>query len=113
NVSALTGRSVEKVFGHLDRALVAYHTKLGTGEVNRLFEAATTRVHPPSHGGQPWEMYYATPVSTAPPTFLLFANRTLPKNCRCRRYLGHLLRDELDRPGVPVPPVPRKRGQAR
>jgi len=113
NLSALSGRGVEKVFGHLDHALAAYHTRLTTGEVNRLFEAATTRVHPPSEGGQPWKMYYATQVSTAPPTFMLFANRTLPKNSHYRRYLENRLREDLDLPGVPVRLVIRKRGKER
>jgi GTPase len=113
NLSALSGRGVEKVFGAVDRALAAYHTRLGTGEVNRLFTAATTRVHPPSLGGRPWKMYYATQVSTAPPTFMLFANRTLPKNSHYRRYLENRLREELHLPGVPVRLVIRKRGQEK
>jgi GTP-binding protein len=113
NVSALSGRGVEKVFGHLDHALAAYHTRLGTGEVNRLFETATNRVQPPAEGGHPWKMYYATQVSTAPPTFMLFANRTLPKNSHYRRYLENRLREELDLAGVPVRLVIRKRGKDR
>jgi GTP-binding protein len=113
NLSALSGRGVEKVFGHLDHALVAYHTKLGTGEINRLFEAATKRVQAPAEGGHPWKMYYTTQVSTAPPTFMLFANRTLPKNSHYRRYLENRLREELDLGGVPVRLVIRKRGKER
>ncbi|HTQ80044.1 MAG TPA: ribosome biogenesis GTPase Der [Thermoanaerobaculia bacterium] len=113
NLSALSGRAVEKIFPAIDRALSAYQTRLGTGEVNRLFEAATTRVHPPSEGGQPWKMYYATQVSTAPPTFMVFANRTLPKNSHYRRYLENRLREDLDLPGVPIRLVIRKRGRER
>ena len=29
--------------------------------------------------GEPWKLFYATQVGTAPPTFMLFANRTLPR----------------------------------
>jgi GTP-binding protein len=113
NLSALSGRGIEKLFPLLDKVLAAYQTRLGTGEINRLFEAATTRVHPPAEQGRPWKMYYATQVSTAPPTFMLFANRTLPKNSHYRRYLENRLREELDLPGVPVRLVIRKRGQER
>jgi GTP-binding protein len=67
------------------------------------------KVAPPSLGGGPWRLYYVTQVSTAPPTFMLFANRTLPRNNHYRRYLENRLREELDLPGVPVRLVIRKR----
>ena len=110
NVSALSGRAVDKLFPALDRALDAYHLRLGTGEVNRLFEAAIRLVAPPSHKGRPWKVYYATQVSTAPPTFMLFANRPLSRNDHYRRYLENRLREELNLPGVPIRLVIRKRG---
>ena len=110
NVSALSGRAVDRLFPALDRALDAYATKLGTGEVNRIFAAATGRVRAPSRAGKPWKFYYATQVGTAPPTFMLFANRTLTRNDSYRRYLENQLREELSLPGVPVRLVIRQRG---
>ncbi|HKI04957.1 MAG TPA: ribosome biogenesis GTPase Der [Thermoanaerobaculia bacterium] len=109
NVSALSGRGVEKLWGPIDRAFAAYNLKLSTGHVNRLFESFVKKVMPPSLGGGPWRLYYVTQVSTAPPTFMLFANRTLPRNNHYRRYLENRLREELDLPGVPVRLVIRKR----
>jgi GTP-binding protein len=109
NLSALSGRGVEKLFPALDRALAAYTTRLPTGEVNRLFEAAVQRVQPPAEGGRPWKLYYATQVATAPPTFMLFANRALSRNAHYRRYLENRLRQELDLAGVPVRLVIRRR----
>lgn len=109
NVSALSGRGIEKLWGPIDRALKAYHVKLTTGQLNRFFEAAIKRVAPPALSGAPWKLYYTTQVSTAPPTFMLFANRTIPKNHHYRRYLENRLREELDLPGVPVRLVIRRR----
>jgi GTP-binding protein len=109
NVSALSGRGIDKLFGPVDKALTAYHTKLSTGELNRLFESFVRAAKPTSHQGRPWKLYYATQVSTAPPTFMLFANRTLPRNDHYRRYLENRLREALDLPGVPVRLVIRKR----
>jgi GTP-binding protein len=111
NVSALTGRGVEKLFPAIDAALAAYTTKLGTGEVNRLFEQALARRHPPAVHGREWKLYYATQVSTAPPTFMLFANRTLARSDTYRRYLENRLRETLGLPGVPIRLVIRKRGE--
>jgi GTPase len=109
NVSALSGRGVEKLWRPIDQALAAYHLKLGTGQLNRLFEGFVKKVAPPSLGGAPWKLYYVTQVSTAPPTFMLFANRPLPRNSHYRRYLENRLREELDLSGVPVRLVVRKR----
>jgi len=110
NVSALSGRGVDRLFPPIDRALAAYNLRLGTGEVNRIFEAAVKRVAAPAHGGRPWKLYYATQVSTAPPTFMLFANRPLSRNEHYRRYLENRLRDALEVPGVPLRLVIRRRG---
>ncbi len=109
NVSALSGRAVEKLWGPIDRALGAYNVRLGTGQLNRIFEAAIKKVGPPSLDGAHWKVYYTTQVSTAPPTFMLFANRLLPRNHHYRRYLENRMREELDLPGVPVRLVIRKR----
>ncbi len=113
NVSALTGRGIEKLWGPIDRALTAYHIRLTTGQLNRFFDTAIKRVSPPALGGAPWKLYYSTQVSTAPPTFMLFANRNLPRNHNYRRYLENRLRDELELPGVPVRLVVRRRTEKR
>jgi GTP-binding protein len=113
NVSALTGRGVEKLFPAIDVTLAGHGMKLGTAEVNRLFEGAIRRVSPPSLGGRPWKLYYATQVSSEPPTFMLFSNRALPRNHHYRRYLENRLREELDLAGVPLRLVVRRRTEPR
>jgi GTP-binding protein len=109
NVSALSGRGVEKLWGPIDRALESYNKRWTTGQVNRLFEGAIQRVAAPSLSGAFWKFYYATQVATAPPTFMVFANRLLPRNHHYRRYLENRLREELDLSGVPVRLVIRRR----
>jgi len=109
NVSALSGRGVEKLWPPIDKALDSYNLKLSTGQLNRLFERFIKKVAAPSLTGSPWKLYYVTQVSSAPPTFMLFANRTLPRNHHYRRYLENRLREELGLPGVPLRLVVRKR----
>ena len=109
NVSAVTGRGVEKVLPQVAAAQTAFHLRLGTGEVNRLFEQALREHHPPSEGGRPWKVLYTTQVSDGPPTFMLFANRTLPRSSSYRRYLENRIRERLDLAGVPVRLVIRRR----
>jgi GTP-binding protein len=109
NLSATTGRGVGRVLPQVVAAHEAFHTRMGTGEVNRLFEQALRAHQPPGEGGRPWKLYYATQVASGPPTFMLFANRTLPRASAYRRYLENRLREELALEGVPVRLVIRRR----
>ncbi len=110
NISALSGRGVAKIFAAVGDVLAGYECRLETADVNRLFEQATQRHHAPTDRGRPWKLYYATQVSSRPPTFMLFANRTLPRTSSYRRYLENYLQRALDLPGgIPTRLVIRKR----
>ncbi len=109
NVSALTGRRVDRLMPAVETMLGRLRLELSTSEVNRLFERAVRAHQPPQRHGKPWRLYYATQVATAPPTFMLFANRTLERSDTYRRYLENQLRAELDLAGVPVRLVIRQR----
>lgn len=110
NVSALSSRRMDRLLPAVDKALERYRTELGTSEVNRFFEQALINHTPPQRKGKPWKLYYATQVSTGPPTFMLFANRTLERSDTYRRYLENRLREAYDLAGVPVRLVIRQRG---
>ncbi len=109
NVSALYGRRVDRLLPAVETLLGRLRLELSTSDVNRLFEQAVRAHQAPQHKGKPWKLYYATQVATAPPTFMLFANRTLDRRDTYRRYLENRLRRELDLDGVPVRLVIRKR----
>ena len=109
NLSALTGRHVDRLLPAVATALERQRLELKTSEVNRIFEDAAARHQPPQVGGRPWRLYYATQVSTGPPTFMLFANRTLDRSDTYRRYLENRLREHYDLGGTPVRLVIRKR----
>ncbi len=109
NVSALSGRGIDRVLPAAMRVSERAALNLSTAEVNRLFEAALARHQPPSTQGVAWKIYYATQVGSLPPTFMLFANRTLPRSASYRRYLENFIRRELDLAGVPVRLVIRRR----
>ena len=112
NVSALSGRGVEKLFPAIEATLEAQRARISTGELNRLIEGAVRRHRPPADGGRPWKVYYSTQVTTAPPTFMIFANRTLPPQHSYRRYLENTLREALAMPGVPIRLVVRRKDPA-
>ena len=109
NVSALTGRGVNKIPPAVHEILPRFRFEIETSELNRTLEKAVERHAGPSRGGRPWRLLYATQVSTGPPTFLLFANRTLPRQDAYRRYLENVLRRTFDLRGVPIRLVVRRR----
>jgi GTP-binding protein len=113
NVSAMTARSVEKIFPAAERALEAYRTEVSTSDLNRLVENAVRSHNPPTEHGKPWKVFYSTQVKTGPPTFLLFANRLLPKASTYRRYLENTFRRVLELRGIPIRLVIRRRSEPR
>ncbi len=109
NCSAETGRGLDKLFPAVERALEGFNRTLPTSEVNDLFKTLVSRHRPPSEQGRPWKFYYATQVTTAPPTFMLFANRTMSRSSTYRRYLENGIREVLELPGIPIRLVIRRR----
>lgn len=109
NISALSGRRLDRLLPAVEKVLERTKVELGTSELNRLIESAIIRHQPPQKYGKPWKVYYTTQVQTGPPTFMLFANRTLERSDTYRRYLENQLRESLDLGGVPIRLVIRKR----
>ncbi len=113
NLSAATGRHLDRLLPALVSTLERYRRTLPTSEVNRCFERAVARHPAPQHRGKPWKLFYATQVGVAPPTFMLFANRTLDRRESYRRYLENQLREEFDLAGIPVRLVIRQRARVQ
>ncbi|HEX2039978.1 MAG TPA: ribosome biogenesis GTPase Der, partial [Acidimicrobiales bacterium] len=88
-VSAKTGLGVHKLLPALQQAIDAYHRRVPTGELNRVVQEAQA-AHPPPGA----RILYATQGATDPPTFTLFANRTLPPTYL--RYLERRIREHFD-----------------
>jgi GTP-binding protein len=67
----------------------AYRRRVPTGELNKVIAAAQA-AHPSPAG----KVLYATQGATNPPTFTLFANKTLP--APYLRYLERRIREHFD-----------------
>jgi GTP-binding protein len=109
NVSAATGRGVDRIFPQVARTLADYHRKVETSRLNAALERAMKHHHAPSVEGKPWKIFYGNQVGTAPPTFMLFATKSLPQKSSLRRYLENFLRRDLGLGGVPIRLVIRQR----
>jgi len=108
-VSARTGQRVRRIFSLANTVYDQYTTRLGTGRVNRILEEAVTRTVPPLYKGRRLKFYYATQVSTRPPTFVAFVNAPEGVHFSYRRYLVNQIRQAAGLTRTPLRLVFRER----
>lgn len=100
NISAKTGRHLEKLVPALETALDSWDTRIPTGKLNALV-AELVAEHPhPLRGGKQPRILFATQASTRPPTFVLFTTGFLDPGYR--RFIQRRLREVYGFDGTPV-----------
>jgi GTP-binding protein len=91
-ISALTGQRVSKIFKMVDDVYDQYTRRIGTGQLNRILEDATAQNPPPLHRGRPLKFFYATQVSSRPPTVVCFVNHPHAVHFSYKRFLVNQIR---------------------
>ncbi|GAA2632813.1 ribosome biogenesis GTPase Der [Streptomyces axinellae] len=100
NVSARTGRHMEKLVPAIETALAGWETRVPTGKLNSfLGEIVASHPHPVRGGKQP-RILFGTQAGTKPPRFVLFASGFLEAGYR--RFVERRLREEFGFEGTPV-----------
>lgn len=100
NISASTGRHVEKLVPALETALESWDARIPTGKLNAfLGEIVAANPHPVRSGKQP-RILFATQASTRPPKFVVFASGFLEHSYR--RFLERQLRERFGFEGSPI-----------
>ena len=100
NISARTGRHVDKLVPALETALDSWDTRIPTGKLNAfLGEVVAAHPHPVRGGKQP-RILFATQASTRPPRFVVFASGFLEASYR--RFLERRLREQFGFVGSPI-----------
>lgn len=100
NISARTGRHLEKLVPALELALESWDTRIQTGKLNAfLSELAAAHPHPVRGGMQP-RILFGTQASTRPPTFVLFTTGFLDP--QYRRFITRRLREVWGFDGSPI-----------
>jgi GTP-binding protein len=100
--SAKTGTGLEGLFETIEQVAAGYAKEVGTGELNRVINAATSRRPPAGVRGKTIKIYYATQIGTRPPTFLLFVNDPAALHFSYERYLVNALREAFGFAGSAV-----------
>ena len=100
NISARTGRHLEKLVPALDTALESWDTRIPTAKFN-AFLAELTQANPhPLRGGKQPRILYGSQVQSQPPTFVLFTTGFLDPGYR--RYIQRMLRERYSFEGSPI-----------
>jgi GTP-binding protein len=100
NVSARTGRSVDKLVPALTTALDGWETRVTTGQLN-AFLGRLVAEHPhPLRGGKQPRILFGTQADVRPPRFVLFTTGFLEAGYR--RFIERRLREEFGFDGTPL-----------
>jgi GTPase len=100
NISALTGRHVDRLGAAIQEALAGWETRISTGRLN-AFLGRIIAAHPhPVRGGKQPRILFGTQAHVGPPTFVLFTSGSFEPGYL--RFLKRRLREEFGFHGTPV-----------
>ncbi|WP_251364577.1 MULTISPECIES: ribosome biogenesis GTPase Der [unclassified Leucobacter] len=100
NISARTGRHLEKLVPALETALDSWDSRIPTAKFN-AFVAELTQENPhPVRGGKQPRILFGTQVQNRPPTFVLFTTGFLDPGYR--RFIQRRLRETFNFEGSPI-----------
>ncbi|MEX3528845.1 bifunctional cytidylate kinase/GTPase Der [Corynebacterium xerosis] len=100
NISAKTGRALQKLEPAMLEALDSWDRRIPTGRLNTWLRTVLQEVPPPMRGGRLPRVLFATQASTRPPVIVLFTTGFLEHGYR--RFLERRLREEFGFEGSPV-----------
>lgn len=100
NISAKTGRHLDKLVPALETALESWDQRIPTGKFN-AFITELVQEHPhPLRGGKQPRILFGTQAGTRPPTFVLFTTGFLDPGYR--RFVQRRLRELYGFEGTPI-----------
>lgn len=100
NISALTGRNVDKLSKAIEMSLEGWETRISTGKLNSfLGRVAAAHPHPVRGGKQP-RILFGTQAQNCPPTFVLFTSGLF--DAGYIRFVERRLREDFGFTGTPV-----------
>jgi len=100
NISAKTGRAVQKLVPAMETALASWDSRIATGPLNTWVKEIVAATPPPVRGGKQPRILFATQAAARPPTFVLFATGFLEAGYR--RFLERRLRETFGFDGSPI-----------
>jgi GTP-binding protein len=100
NISAVTGRHVDRLVPALEQSLASWEQRVPTGQLNAFLSQLVAATPPPMRGGRQPRILFATQAGTRPPHFVLFTTGFLEETYR--RFIERRLREEYGFEGTPI-----------
>ncbi len=108
-VSAKNKSRIQTLFPVIEKSFESYTRRISTSVLNEVISDAMQLNPPKEHNQSVIKVYYATQVSTKPPTLVLFVNDTESMHFSYKRYLENRIRERFDFEGTPLRIILRKR----
>lgn len=108
-ISAKTGQRTERLLSVVDEVYAHSQYRIATGMLNDVISDAVRSNEPPSYNGRRLKVYYASQVSVAPPTIVLFVNSSDLLHFSYERFLENTLRRSFDFSGTPIKILTREK----
>jgi GTP-binding protein len=100
NISAKTGRHIEKLVPALEVALDSWDTRIQTGKFNAFLQELAMEFPHPVRGGKQPRILFGTQAAIRPPKFVLFTTGFLDEGYR--RFIQRRLRETYGFEGSPI-----------
>ncbi len=101
-ITGQQGKNVKTLLNHATMLYKQSRERVSTGILNRVIGAALESHPPPMYQNRRLKIYYATQVSTGPPTIVLMCNDPKGLGRDYQRYLLSFFRDHLPFGEVPI-----------
>ncbi len=109
-ISALTGRSVHRIWNAIDAVAEIRASKIPTSKLNDLLSEMRDFGHTVTKGNRKLRMNYITQTGVEPPRFTIFCNHPDLVDESFERYIENRLRSTFDFTGTPIRLKFRKKG---
>jgi GTPase len=109
NISARTGRAVDKLASAVRVSLASWDRRIPTGRLNAWISAVVAATPPPARSGKAPRVLFATQADIRPPRFVVFSTAFVEAGYR--RFLERRLREDFDFTGTPIEISVRVRGR--
>ncbi|WP_455432695.1 ribosome biogenesis GTPase Der [Streptosporangium soli] len=100
NISAKTGRHMDRLVPAIERAIDSWSSRVSTGRLNAFLTELVQGTPPPVRGGKQPKILFATQASVEPPKFVLFTSGFLEETYR--RFIERRIREEFGFAGSPI-----------
>jgi len=101
-ISAKTGQRINVIQEQVKEVYKEYSKRIQTSDLNKILKIVTSRHTPPLTKGRVTKLFYATQVSSRPPSFMIACNYPKAINLSYQRFIAGQFRYFFNFEGTPI-----------